>query len=237
MNNGTFGLKSLAIVALAASGICAWASEPPAANIIFKDPAVAEMANGLARGNPNAASIGHAKGANLNARGFAGVRPIHYVVEFAHDQSLSSLKALIEAGADTNAADDLGRTPAGIAAARRGPSALRILTSGKAALDAPSQGKLPIQIAFEHDAKDNFEFLISGGSPIVSPLFKTGSLAGDLADASKFDLLSWMAHRNLIAASRMPLAFWSTICSSQHPFAAGIAANLSRQPGAMGCKK
>lgn len=237
MNTKTSLFKALMAAALVSSGLCASAAEPPAANLVFKDPVVAEMADGLARGNPNAASFGRAKGANLNARGFAGVRPIHYVVEFAHDQSLSSLKALIEAGVDTNAADDLGRTPAGIAAARRSPSALRILTSGKAALDAPSQGKLPIQIAMEHDAKDNFEFLISGGSPLISPLYKTGSLAGDLADASKFDMLSWMANRNLIAAGRMPMAFWSTLCSSTHPFASGIVANLSRQPGATGCKK
>lgn len=213
------------------------AAQPPAASSIFKNPNAAAMADALARGDSNAALLGIARKVDPNVSGIAGIRPIHYVVSYADDRSLASLRTLIGAGADVNSKMDNGSTPLGLAAARSTAEALGILLGSRADPKIESHGRLPIQIAIGGGLRQNFELLAMAGSPLSGPTYNNGSAAQDLARMGRNDWLLWMAQRGLVASGSLPQAFWSDICSSPDPAAASVAKVLSTQPRAIGCKR
>ena len=227
---------TLCALGLAFASLGAWASPPPG-SAIFRDPNVATMAEDLARGDPNAALLGRSRGASPNAKGLLGARPIHYVVSYAHDQSLGSLRALLNSGADPNAAMDNGMTPLCIGAARATPDALAILLGSRARPDQRCGSRLPIHFALDAGVRKNFEILAISGSPLAGPAYGAGSAAEDLARQAKFDWLLWLAQRGMVASKDLPPAFWSALCASASPDAAGAARVLSAQPKAQGCKK
>lgn len=235
LNTSTRALLFSAL--LASSPLALGAAQPPAASSIFRNPQAASMADALARGDSNAAMLGVARKVDPNISGLAGIRPIHYVVSYADDLSLASLRALIGAGADVNAKMDNGSTPLGLAAERATADALGILLGSRANPKLESHGRLPIQIAMAGGHRKSFELLAMAGSPLSGPSYATGSAAQDLARTGKNDWLLWMAQRGLVASGSLPQTFWSDICSSSDPSAAAVAKVLSTQPRALGCKR
>ena len=209
--------------------------KPPEASSIFRDSKVAAMAENLAKGDYNAVMLAKSQGVDINSKGKEGIRPIHYVASWAHEQSVGSLRALVSAGAETNVTDDSGRTPLGISAARSGHTAISVLVGAGARPSDPSQGKLPAIIAAESKQEVNFEILVNSGTPLVSPLYNSGTLAGDLSSEHLFESLAWLARKNLINTKIMPNAFWINVCNSNDSFALEASKILTSRVGSKGC--
>jgi hypothetical protein len=227
--------RPLLIACLCASS---WAqAAPPPASSVFRQPAVAAMADSLAKGDPNGAMLGISQGASVNAKGLLGATPLHYVVSYAHDQSLGSLRSLLNAGADPNAAMDNGMTPLGLAASRSTPDALAILLGARARPSQRSGSRLPLQIAMDAGVRKNFEILAISGSPLTGPAYGQGSAAEDLARMGRHDWLLWLAARRMVAAKDLAPSFWSAVCQSSSPDASAAAKLLGSQPKAQGCRR
>lgn len=211
------------------------AQEPPRASSVFMNPEAARMAEDLAKGMPNAVLLGRSQGVPMDARGRGGMRPIHYVTAYAHERSLASLRALANAGADIEIADDSGRTPLGLASERRDGEATRILLGFGAQPSRPSEGKLPIAIAIEAGNKAAFEALATSGSPLFGSGFPRGSAARELLAASRSDWLFWMASRGMLSGRGLGADFWRELCSDPSAAAQSVARNLALQPQSPSC--
>lgn len=221
------------VVFLFGIGPSALAQTPPPALSVFRHPDAAAMSESLARGDPNAALLGRSRGVDMNIRGSAGQRPIHYVTQYAHDQSLGSLRSLIGAGADVNSTDDLGRTPLGIAAERASAEAVNILLGSGADPRIKSAGHLPISVSISKGNRASFEALAIGGSPLMGADFHEGGAAADLVALGQFEWASWLAARGLVNARAQSASFWRKLCLD--PGAKTLRSQLSTQAGAPHC--
>ena len=213
-----------------------WAAEPPEARTIFMDPNAARMAEDLAKGMPNAVLLGRLQGVAMDARGRGGMRPIHYVTAFAHERSLSSLRALVGAGASVEMEDDSGRTPLGLASLRRDGEATRILLGFGAKASHLSGGKIPILIAIESGNKAAFEILSTSGSPLLGADFPLGSAARSLLANAHPDWLFWMGSRGMLSGRSLGPEFWRDLCADRSPAAQAVARDLALQPQSLSCQ-
>lgn len=228
---------ALASWAALALTLPAQAQTPPPASTVFPDPATAQMAESLAKGDPQAVLLGISRGVSPDARGYRGQRPIHYVSRYANELSMGSLRALIAAGADPNLADDEGRTALGWAALRNDAEAARVLLGSGADPKALSSGKLPIVLSIEAGARAPFEVLAVSGSPLMGAGFARGGAASDLLGSGKTDWVLWLGQRGLLNARSQGPLFWSSLCPDPSPPAAALRQLLATQPNGDGCRR
>lgn len=234
-------MRFLLLLLLASLHASAGASdEPPSGAFLFPDPAVAEMAESVARGDPSAIARAQAAGADVNARGMGGWSPIHYVAAYAHDRSLIGLRALRSAGADVNARSLDGETPLGIALSRRStPDAAKILLSVGSSPKIPSAGSMPLAIAIARSDSAAFDLLLRAGAP----LSWTPSSADDPGRASlllaRKGLWPWLSR--LVADGRVrprseTLALGPIACADASPSASAFRKSWRDRGGSLPCR-
>jgi len=134
------------------------------ASEVFKDPAVARLAEAAARGDRQTVLELVQQGVDVNTRGDLGIP----VLEWAFlSQNTDGMLALLEAGADPALMNDKGYTVMHYAAGIENPKSLQVLLDAGVSPDLRNaKGRTPIFEAIWHDREPQFRALIAAGADL-----------------------------------------------------------------------
>jgi len=132
---------------------------------VFRDPAVAQLAEAAAKGDEDAVVRLVRQGVNVDAQNEDGISIL--VWAFAQD-SIDGMLALLQAGADPALADKRGLTVMHYAAEVDDPARLQALLDAGVSPDLrnPLNGQTPIFNAIAQDREPQFHALIAAGADV-----------------------------------------------------------------------
>ncbi|MFP4105786.1 MAG: ankyrin repeat domain-containing protein [Phycisphaerae bacterium] len=105
------------------------------------------------------------KGQGVQKAGPAGRTPLHWAGRLYEADTLPIVRALLEAGVDTDARDNLGRTPLMVAAATTNSETIKLLIENDADLGLfDKSGRTALHHAAAEDREDNIRLLLTGGA-------------------------------------------------------------------------
>lgn len=143
-----------------------------AADEVFSDRRVAQLASAACRGDLEGVSAALASGADVNATGYKGVTPLIWV---QHCENIAGMRALLDAGADPNVRFGIF-TPVIIAAGMTDPANLELLLAhgGDAsayivqtnALKSDSALKVAFRRGLDGLGWENYYALLNAGADI-----------------------------------------------------------------------